>query len=186
MKATISRAARAAVSCTENRRCNANRFAYAPISSLSRHNETEILGKRTRRSPAQSERVAGHCASAAFGRERTSNASVSVYHRSRKTTEARHDRAGLTTTQGTLFMTHKQMSSKGGKAGKGSEAKRAAAIKANAARWKNHRKPKLWCAWCGVWGDHQSGWCPDLKKAIAKRVARRSNGRLQPPREEGA
>ena len=37
-----------------------------PASSLSRHNETEILGKRTRRSPAQSKRVAGHCASAAL------------------------------------------------------------------------------------------------------------------------
>jgi len=21
---------------------------------------------------------------------------------------------------------------------------------------------KLWCAWCGKWGDHQSGWCGDL------------------------
>lgn len=25
-------------------------------------------------------------------------------------------------------------------------------------------KDKLWCAWCGVWGDHQSGWCPEMKR----------------------
>ena len=23
---------------------------------------------------------------------------------------------------------------------------------------------KYWCAWCAVWGDHQSGWCPEFKK----------------------
>ena len=22
---------------------------------------------------------------------------------------------------------------------------------------------KKWCAWCGKWGDHTSGCCPDLK-----------------------
>lgn len=21
-----------------------------------------------------------------------------------------------------------------------------------------------WCAYCGIWGDHQSGWCPNLEK----------------------
>ena len=29
----------------------------------------------------------------------------------------------------------------------------------------NHYEAKpLWCAFCGKMGDHQSGWCPELKK----------------------
>ena len=40
-------------------------------------------------------------------------------------------------------VTHKQFSSKGGKAGKGSALKRAAAIKANKARWDKHREKKI-------------------------------------------
>lgn len=39
-------------------------------------------------------------------------------------------------------MTHKQMSAKGGRAGKGSPAKAESAKKANAARWEKHRKAK--------------------------------------------
>lgn len=39
-------------------------------------------------------------------------------------------------------MTHKQFSRKGGKAGKGSPAKRKAAIKANKARWAKKRTKK--------------------------------------------
>ena len=40
-------------------------------------------------------------------------------------------------------VTHKQFSSKGGKAGKGSALKRAAAIKASKARWDKHREKKI-------------------------------------------
>lgn len=25
---------------------------------------------------------------------------------------------------------------------------------------------KYWCAWCGKWGDHQSGWCAEWKQAL--------------------
>ena len=23
---------------------------------------------------------------------------------------------------------------------------------------------RYWCAWCGTWGDHQSGWCKEMDK----------------------
>lgn len=26
----------------------------------------------------------------------------------------------------------------------------------------NQKQEKKWCAWCGAWGDHTSGSCPDL------------------------
>lgn len=25
---------------------------------------------------------------------------------------------------------------------------------------------KYWCAWCGKWGTHQSGWCADLAASL--------------------
>lgn len=40
-------------------------------------------------------------------------------------------------------------------------------IRDDVLRWRVKQlkaKPeKKWCAWCGVWGDHQSGSCPELK-----------------------
>ena len=42
-------------------------------------------------------------------------------------------------------------------------------------------KEKYWCAWCGVWGDHQSGWCKDLKAKLGD-----TPNELNEPRREKA
>ena len=40
---------------------------------------------------------------------------------------------------------------------------------------------KVWCAWCGKWGDHQSGWCPDLKaKKTEKNLPARESQQSHP------
>ena len=31
---------------------------------------------------------------------------------------------------------------------------------------------KLWCAWCGKWGNHRSGNCPDKACATIEKMVR--------------
>jgi len=32
--------------------------------------------------------------------------------------------------------------------------------------FSKHNFQKVWCAFCGVWGNHTSGGCEDLKKQL--------------------
>jgi hypothetical protein len=40
---------------------------------------------------------------------------------------------------------------------------------------KQRLEPTLWCAYCGKHGNHQSGWCPEIKKVKASATAEESS-----------
>ena len=41
------------------------------------------------------------------------------------------------------------------------DSKRYACIKCG--KIADPKTDRYWCAWCGEWGDHQSGWCKHLQ-----------------------
>lgn len=55
-----------------------------------------------------------------------------------------------------------------GTGGKGS-ARRQEDFRKVQRNWDKIKWGNQWCAWCGKWGNHTSGGCPDLKKHESER-----------------